>query len=89
MTNKICVSIFIGTHLSNTREAKAFALISEEGIAKGIRRVTAFTTDRAIEAIKEADSCAERIAAASKLDGIALEKVVKLENYNLSLSHVS
>lgn len=27
-----------GTHISNTREAKAFALLSEEGIAKGIRR---------------------------------------------------
>ncbi|KAI8001201.1 Alanine--tRNA ligase [Camellia lanceoleosa] len=28
-----------GTHLSNTREAKVFALLSEEGIAKGIHRV--------------------------------------------------
>jgi hypothetical protein len=26
----------LGTHISNTREAKAFALLSEEGIAKGI-----------------------------------------------------
>ena len=67
--------LFIGTHLSNTREAKAFALISEEGIAKGIRRVTAFTTVRAIEAIKEADACADRITAASKLEGASLEKV--------------
>lgn len=65
-----------GTHLSNTKEAKAFALISEEGIAKGIRRVTAFTTDKAAEAILEADVCAERIAAASKLKGISLEKEV-------------
>eukprot|EP00250_Pteridium_aquilinum_P000973 c11152_g1_i1 orf=130-3051(+) len=65
-----------GTHLSNTKEAKAFALISEEGIAKGIRRVTAFTYDKAAEAIQEADACAERIAAASKLEGVALEKEV-------------
>ncbi|MCO5599198.1 hypothetical protein L7F22_053298 [Adiantum nelumboides] len=65
-----------GTHLSNTKEAKAFVLISEEGIAKGIRRITAFTYDRAAEAIKEADACAGRIAAASNLEGLALEKEV-------------
>jgi hypothetical protein len=28
-----------GTHLSNTEQARAFALLSEEGIAKGIRCV--------------------------------------------------
>ncbi|MCO5547451.1 hypothetical protein L7F22_000901 [Adiantum nelumboides] len=65
-----------GTHLSNTKEAKAFVLISEEGIAKGIRRITAFTYDRAAEAIREADACAGRIAAASNLEGLALEKEV-------------
>ncbi|KVI10340.1 Alanine-tRNA ligase, class IIc [Cynara cardunculus var. scolymus] len=43
-----------GTHITNTREAKAFALLSEEGIAKGIRRVTAVTTDYAFEAMKKA-----------------------------------
>ncbi|KAI3990634.1 hypothetical protein MKX01_022934 [Papaver californicum] len=40
-----------GTHISNTRDAKAFALLSEEGIAKGIRRITAVTTGGAFEAI--------------------------------------
>jgi hypothetical protein len=37
--------------------------------------VTAFTAQRAAEAIKEADDCAVRIDAAAKLDGVALEKV--------------
>lgn len=32
-----------GTHLQNTADARAFALISEEGIAKGVRRVVAIT----------------------------------------------
>lgn len=65
-----------GTHLSNTKEAKSFALISEEGIAKGIRRITAFTTDKATEAIHEADTLLERITSASKLEGLLLEKEV-------------
>ncbi|KAH9314263.1 hypothetical protein KI387_022890, partial [Taxus chinensis] len=65
-----------GTHLSNTREAKAFALVSEEGIAKGIRRITAFTTAAAIEAIETAASFDSRLNDASKLEGAALEKEV-------------
>ncbi|GLJ12932.1 hypothetical protein SUGI_0200930 [Cryptomeria japonica] len=65
-----------GTHLSNTREAKAFALVSEEGIAKGVRRITAFTTGAAIEAIETAASFDSRLNDASKLEGAALEKEV-------------
>ncbi|KAJ7564423.1 hypothetical protein O6H91_02G016900 [Diphasiastrum complanatum] len=65
-----------GTHISNTREAAAFALISEEGIAKGVRRVTAFTTNAAKEAIRVAESFASHIANVSKLEGLALEKEV-------------
>ncbi|GAB4855456.1 hypothetical protein Ancab_024074 [Ancistrocladus abbreviatus] len=45
-----------GTHLSNTKEAKAFALISEEGIAKGVHRVTVVTADCAFEALELAHS---------------------------------
>eukprot|EP01018_Ginkgo_biloba_P037516 Gb_41577 [translate_table: standard] len=65
-----------GTHLTNTREAKAFALVSEEGIAKGVRRITAFTTEAANEAIRTAASFEARINNASNLEGIALEKEV-------------
>lgn len=32
-----------GTHLKNTKDAAAFALISEEGIAKGVRRIICMT----------------------------------------------
>lgn len=65
-----------GTHISNTREAKAFALLSEEGIAKGIRRITAVTTDRAFNAIQLAYSIEQEISDASKLEGSLLEKKV-------------
>ncbi|KAI3810043.1 hypothetical protein L1987_19650 [Smallanthus sonchifolius] len=65
-----------GTHISNTREAKAFALLSEEGIAKGIRRVTAVTTDYAFEAIKKASELELEVDLASKLEGSLLEQKV-------------
>ncbi|ONK72152.1 uncharacterized protein A4U43_C04F16330 [Asparagus officinalis] len=65
-----------GTHISNTREAKAFALLSEEGIAKGVRRVTAVTTDCAANAKELADSLDAEITDASKAEGSLLEKKV-------------
>jgi hypothetical protein len=64
-----------GTHLSNTKEAEAFALVSEEGIAKGVRRVTALTMGAAKEAIHQSTVFSAQIDEASKLQGPALEKV--------------
>ena len=32
-----------GTHLASTGQAEAFCIVSEEGIAKGVRRITALT----------------------------------------------
>lgn len=43
-----------GTHLSSLSQAQDFAIITEEGIAKGIRRIVAFTRDKAKEAHREA-----------------------------------
>lgn len=67
--------IHLGTHISNTREAKAFALLSEEGIAKGIRRITAVTTDGAFKAMELAYSLEQEVNDASKIEGSLLEKV--------------
>lgn len=67
--------IYSGTHISNTREAKAFALLSEEGIAKGIRRITAVTTDGAFKAMELAFSLEQEVDAASDAEGSLLEKV--------------
>ncbi len=39
-----------GTHVESTGSAKHFAILSEEGIAKGIRRITAVTGQDAIDA---------------------------------------
>ncbi|ERM93908.1 alanine--tRNA ligase [Amborella trichopoda] len=65
-----------GTHISNTREAKAFALLSEEGIAKGVRRITAVTTECAFKAMETAQSLDEEINEASMGEGSLLEKKV-------------
>lgn len=65
-----------GTHISNTREAKAFALLSEEGIAKGIRRVTAVTADCALEAAELARSLEQEVIDAANVEESKLEKIV-------------
>lgn len=65
-----------GTHIKNTSEAEAFALLSEEGIAKGVRRITAVTAKHASDAIKDASSIDSEINEASKLEGAILEKVL-------------
>ena len=58
-----------GTHLRNTSEAGAFALISEEGVAKGIRRVVAITGDAAASARRSGAALEAAAAAAEKTTG--------------------
>ncbi|KAF0930945.1 hypothetical protein E2562_038264 [Oryza meyeriana var. granulata] len=65
-----------GTHIKNTSEAEAFALLSEEGIAKGVRRITAVTAKYASEAMILASSIDSDINEASKLEGATLEKKI-------------
>uniref|UniRef100_A0A0E0EWA1 Alanine--tRNA ligase n=1 Tax=Oryza meridionalis TaxID=40149 RepID=A0A0E0EWA1_9ORYZ len=55
---------------------EAFALLSEEGIAKGVRRITAVTAKHASDAIKDASSIDSEINEASKLEGAILEKTI-------------
>jgi len=50
-----------GTHLSNTAEAEAFAIVEESGIAKGVRRITALTRVAATQAKSLADDIRFRI----------------------------
>lgn len=49
-----------GTHLNHTAQALDFALISEEGIAKGIRRIAAVTRDAARNAIIDGQDLLQR-----------------------------
>ena len=50
-----------GTHLSRTGEAGRFTIISEEAVAKGIRRVTALAGDAAREAETEGQQLLKRL----------------------------
>ncbi|TYH38838.1 hypothetical protein ES332_D12G137600v1 [Gossypium tomentosum] len=65
-----------GTHITNTREAKAFALLSEEGIAKGVRRITAVTTESALKAMELGDLLLQEVDDASKMEVNLLDKKV-------------
>jgi alanyl-tRNA synthetase len=56
-----------GTHIETTGVAKRFALLSEEGIAKGIRRITALTGQAAMDAHARA---AAILTQANALDAI-------------------
>jgi len=81
-----------GTHLTNTSEAQKFVLISEEGIAKGIRRITAVTQERARDAVNTANAFAERTKDVATLEGALLVQEVKklcLEINQLEISCVA
>ncbi len=56
-----------GTHLASTAEAKAFALVSETGIAKGVRRIEAVTGVAAIAAHNAAAGLNQKLTDAAKL----------------------
>ena len=57
-----------GTHVETTGVAKHFALTVEEGIAKGIRRITGLTGAAAMEANTAADVLEERVKGLGSLE---------------------
>ncbi|CAI5719224.1 unnamed protein product [Hyaloperonospora brassicae] len=68
--NNYSVEFCGGTHLKNTKEAKKFVLFEECAIAKGIRRVSAYTCDLAIEAEERGEKLQAELDAIDKLDGV-------------------
>ena len=65
-----------GTHLAGTGEAEEFVLLSEQGLAAGIRRITAVTGAEAREARERAAGLESRIEAAGRLEGDRLAEAV-------------
>lgn len=65
--SELSVEFCGGTHVQSTKEIGRFAIISEEAVAKGVRRVTGCTGPAAVDAHHQADQFAERVVAASKL----------------------
>ncbi len=70
--NEVSVEFCGGSHLTSTKDAGHFALVSEEAVAKGVRRVTGLTGVAALAAIQAADNLAVRVKAAEKLEVSAL-----------------
>ena len=83
MWNDYSVEFCGGTHLTNTKEAEAFCLLSEEGIAKGIRRIVFVTKDDAKKAMAAADAFQTKLDAAGSLSGLELEAEAKLLSVEL------
>lgn len=70
-----------GTHIENTKEAVAFAILGEESLAAGVRRIVAVTGKEAQVAIANALELRERITKALTLDAKELQgEYLKLKN---------
>jgi alanyl-tRNA synthetase len=52
-----------GTHLTRTGQAAFFKIISQEAVAKGVRRITAVTGKRAIETLQRLSTTVDELAA--------------------------
>ena len=87
--NEYSVEFCGGTHLTNTKEAEAFVLLSEEGIAKGVRRIVAVTQSDAKEAIQLASIFEAKLQVANTLKGDELEAQVKTLSQELDTLQIS
>jgi alanyl-tRNA synthetase len=58
-----------GTHLTSTAAVGPFVLVGEEGVAKGVRRVVGVTGATAEQAVRQADSLENQLAALEQTTG--------------------
>ncbi|HKQ46448.1 MAG TPA: alanine--tRNA ligase [Phycisphaerae bacterium] len=61
-----------GTHVKRTSEIGRFRLVEESAVAKGIRRVTGVTAERALRAEADATAVARLLKVAAQADEMAL-----------------
>ena len=66
MWRELSVEFCGGTHVSSTAKIGSFAVVSEEAVAKGVRRLTAVTGEAAKAAEKTAQDLQARVAFASR-----------------------
>jgi alanyl-tRNA synthetase len=74
--SELSVEFCGGTHLTSTKDSGDFAVVSEEAVAKGIRRVVALTGVPARAAIQAAQHIRGRVGEAGKLTGEELQREV-------------
>ncbi len=66
-----------GTHVSHTGEIRNFKIISESGIAAGVRRIEAITGDNVLNYYSEVEAKLEEAAAAAKTAPADLVKKIE------------
>ena len=62
-----------GTHVSRTGDIGLFKILSETGVAAGVRRIEAATGDGAFEWVEQSADLIDRLAAALKTDADSVE----------------
>ena len=55
-----------GTHLANSGQVGPVRIVSEDAVAKGVRRITAVTGERAMRQMRESDELLRSVAASLK-----------------------
>ncbi len=65
-----------GTHVENTGEIGSFTIVSEEAVAKGVRRLTAVAGEGAAEAIANGQTLLERLETVSDAESGKLTRAV-------------
>jgi len=78
-----------GTHLTKSSEARAFSLVQETALAKGVRRVICLTGDAAFKAASEAEALRARLEATAGLSGAALQAEQKALQKDISEAVIS
>ncbi|RYP11726.1 hypothetical protein DL765_007622 [Monosporascus sp. GIB2] len=82
---KVSVEFCGGTHVDQTGIIKDLVIVEESGIAKGIRRIVAFTGDAAHQVQRDAEQFGKRIAAIEALPfGPEKEAAVKTATLDLN-----
>ena len=66
-----------GTHVNDTAAIAHFALVSEEAVAKGVRRIIGLTGHAAATAIEAADALDRRAADVAKAPDADLARLVQ------------
>lgn len=65
----MCLPSCAGTHVSNTSEICAFKVVSESGVASGVRRIEAVAGQAAVEYLQSLDAIVKQLAAALRVKG--------------------
>jgi alanyl-tRNA synthetase len=77
-TPQMSVEFCGGTHLSRTAQAGLFKIVSQENVAKGVRRVTAVTGQRAVDHVQEMSDMLDMLTARFNCSLIELPKRVEV-----------